>query len=81
MTAGTLKPMRLDMKSAGELLSLTADGIRKLIQSGVLTGLTPNGRGRGKRMYVLPGEVEAYATGGLEGVVNYRKAQTKKAKK
>lgn len=80
MAAGVLQPLRLNIKSAGERLDLTPDGVRKLIQGGVFEPFTPNGRGRGKRMYLDPGEVEAYARGGLAGVVAYREKLNRKRK-
>lgn len=80
-TAHAIQPLRLSMKTAAVKLGLTSEGVRGLVQAGVLNPLTPNGRGRGKRMYLLPAEVEAYALGGLEGVVEYRKNLKRKAGK
>ncbi len=76
--AEPVKPLRLSMATAAKMLGLTSEGVRGLVEAGIFRPLTPNGRGRGKRMYLIPGEVEAYATGGLEGVVNYRKKQRSK---
>jgi len=54
------------------------DAVRILAKAGTLTPIFPAGKGRGKKMYLIPGEVEAYATGGLEGVVAYRKRLAKR---
>lgn len=80
-TAGTLQPLRMGLGNAAELLNISIDGVRKLIDAKVLTPILPNGRGRGKRMYVYPGEVEVFATEGLEGVVDYRRKQAKRKPK
>lgn len=65
-------PLRLSVTSAGEILDLAPTAVRDLIHNGTFTVLAPNGRGRGKRLYLLPDEVRAYATGGREAVEKLR---------
>lgn len=55
--------------------------VYRLVREGVFTGMHPFGKGPGKRMYLLTGEVDAYAgkwakrpDGGPEAVKAYRKA-------
>lgn len=67
------RPLRLSVTSAGEVLDLAPSAVRDLIHNGTFTALAPNGRGRGKRLYLLPVEVEAFATGGREAVEQLRK--------
>lgn len=71
------QPLRISVTSAGELLDLTPHRIRELLDDGTFTALAPNGRGRGKRLYLLPAEVEAFAVGGRAAV---EKLRAKKAK-
>jgi hypothetical protein len=80
MAAKTLQPMRYSMRTAAEVLNVSPHQVRVLAKSGVLTPIYPAGQGRGKKTYVLPGEVQAYARGGLAGVVAYREKQARKRK-
>jgi hypothetical protein len=79
--AGTLKPLRLTARSAGELLDLSPDAVRILGKAGTLTPIYPAGEGHGKKVYFATEEVEAYARGGLAGVVAYREKQSKRKTK
>lgn len=77
---GTVQPLRHSIRMAAKLLGMGPDAVRILAKAGTLTPIFPAGKGRGKKMYLIPAEVEAYATGGLEGVVEYRKSLAKKGK-
>ncbi len=77
MAAETIQPLRYSVRTAARLLGMGPDAVRVLAKAGTLTPLYPAGRGRGKKVYLLPDEVHAYATGGLEGVVAYRKRKRK----
>ena len=61
------------------MLSIHYETVRKLITRGVFTAIRPNGKGIGKRIYVLPEEVAAYAIGGAKGVEEYREERRRKA--
>lgn len=74
-----VRPLRIPLGEAAARLCSGLDHVRDLIHSGVLTVIAPNGRGRGKRLYVLPDEVEAYALGGREAVERLRAAKAQGA--
>lgn len=71
----TVTPLRLKVKDAATMLGLELQYVYKLTRDGVFTPLRPNGKGRGKRYYLLPGEVEAYARGGVAAVKAWRRKQ------
>jgi len=69
MTAATdPKPLRIPLPEAARMLRITPDWLRRLAHDGVFTVVRPSGVGSGKRMYLIPAEVEAFATGGAEAV-------------
>lgn len=72
------KPLRMGLPEAARLLTLTPDYLRRLANSGVFTVFRPNGKGGGKRMYLIPAEVEAFATGGPDAVAELRAKQKAK---
>jgi len=59
---------------------MTPNAVRQLAAARVLTAIYPAGTGKGKKIYLNPDEVDAYAAGGVEGAVMYRKKQAKKKK-
>jgi hypothetical protein len=72
------KPLRIKVASAAKLLDLKLEAVRDLIHDGTFTAIAPNGRGRGKRLYLVPAEVEAYATGGRAAVEKVRAKRGRK---
>jgi hypothetical protein len=68
------------VKTAAALLDVNPQTVRDLVRAGVLTGIEATPHATGKKVYLLPAEVEAYGTGGVEGVVEFRKKQRGKAK-
>lgn len=68
------KPLRLSVTTACEMLDLAPSAVRALFENGTFTCLAPHGRGRGKRLYLVPAEVEAYAVGGRDAVEKIRAA-------
>lgn len=72
------KPLRIKVASAAKLLDLKLEAVRDLIHDGTFTAIAPNGRGRGRRLYLIPAEVEAYATGGREAVEKLRAKRGRK---
>ena len=76
-----VKPLRLRVPTVAKLLDVTPNMVNHLIKSGTLTAVYPTGKGNGKKPYLNPGEVEAYALSGVEGVVDYRRKQAKRKSK
>jgi hypothetical protein len=74
------RPLRLPLPEAARMLRLTPDYLRRLVNDGVFSVIRPNGVGVGKRMYLLPAEVEAFATGGIGAVAEMRKNNTPAAR-
>jgi hypothetical protein len=73
------KPLRLKLRSAAALLDVSVNYLRiKLLRQGLFTEVRPYGYGRGRPVYLLTEEVEAYATGGLQGL---RGVQAEKKRK
>lgn len=71
------RPLRYSVATAARLLDVTPQTVRDLLRTKVLTPIESTG-GMRPKSYLDPGEVAAYATGGLEGVVAYRKKHAKK---
>lgn len=71
--AELLEPLRYSPREAAHLLQIDDMSLYRLIREGVFTAIRPNGKGPGKRVWVLGAEVRAYATGGRAGVERYRK--------
>jgi excisionase family DNA binding protein len=78
--AQPVKPLRYSVSTAAKLLDVTGQAVRELVRSGVLTGIEAKAHARGRKVYLDPAEVEAYARGGLAGVVAYREKQSRKRK-
>lgn len=81
MTDVPVKTLRYPIKTAAKVLGVTPDAVRTLAKAGTLTPIYPAGTGKGKKIYLHPAEVEAYATGGLAGVVKYREKLAKRKPK
>jgi len=73
MTTKVVQPLRITTRTAATMLDLKLDAVRRLIKQGVFTPLVPSGRGRGKRLYLRPEEVQAYAEGGVGAVSAIKK--------
>ncbi len=58
--------IRVTPATAARMLDVHYETVRDLITRGVFTVLAPNGRGCGKRMFLLADEVEKYAVTGDE---------------
>jgi hypothetical protein len=76
-----LKPIRMSPDQAADYIGgIGAAYIRnKLIPAGVFTPIRPFGFGKGKRVYLLTEEVEAYAYGGEQAVKDLRSKRKRKA--
>lgn len=72
MTQADATPLRLKAADAARRLSLNPIYLYQLVREGVFTGIRPNGKGPGKKLYLLPAEVEAFATGGKAAVEKLR---------
>lgn len=81
MSDTVVQPLRLKVASAAKMCDVTPGQIRHLIKAGILTAIWPDGNGGGKKPYLIPAEVRAYATHGLAGVVRYREQQARKSRK
>lgn len=68
----TLTPLRVRPRQAAVLLGMEWNTVRKLILADVFTAIRPDGSGRGKKVYLLYAEVQAFATGGREAVAKMR---------
>lgn len=77
LTAAEPRPLRLPLPEAARMLRLTPDYLRRLTHEGVFTLVRPNGSGAGKRIYLLPAEVEAYAVGGADAVAELKSQKAK----
>jgi hypothetical protein len=78
MPVETTKSARLSVRSVADKLDVTPSYVRTLARAGALTPIYPGGQGRGKKLYLITAEVDAYMTGGIEGVIAYRKRAKKK---
>lgn len=73
-------PARLTVRQAAEALSVGPATVRRLVRVGQLSAVYPHGRGVGKRFYLDPAEVEAYARGGARAAAAHRSKRTKARK-
>lgn len=71
------RPIRLPLGDAALMLGLSLDYLRRLVHRGVFTVMRPNGVGSGKRMYLVPDEVEAFAAGGADAVAKLKSQKAK----
>lgn len=65
-------PLRVKPADAAAQLAIHYETLRDLIGRGLFTVIAPKGRGVGKRVYLLPDEVEVYAVGGEDALREYR---------
>lgn len=71
--------LRLTPRQAAERLAVSPITIRRMVGQGMFTAIPAREgeRGPGKRYYLAPGEIEAYANGGETTLREYR-ARNKK---
>lgn len=68
-TGTVAQPLRYKPKEAAALLGLDVQTLYKLLRGGVFTAVRPHGRGPGRPIYLVPAEIQAYATGGPAAVL------------
>lgn len=73
MSTSTIEPLRMSLKDAAALMALDVGTVRNLVYDDVFTVIAPFGRKKGRRIYLVPAEVRAYATGGAKAVAALRK--------
>lgn len=57
-----VRPVSVSPSTAARMLDLHYDTVRDMIHRGVFTVLAPEGRGKGKRIYLPTAEVELYGS-------------------
>jgi len=68
--------LRVKASEAARRLGLNPQYLYALVRDGVFTPIRPSGKGPGKKLYLLPAEVEAFATGGKDAVAKLRENPT-----
>jgi hypothetical protein len=53
----SITPIRITPPMAAKMLSIHTDTLRELIATNLFTIIAPNGRGRGKRIFLFTDEV------------------------
>lgn len=66
------QPDRLTSADAATKLRVSAETLRAYVLTGQIVPITPNGRGRGKRLYFDPEEIKVFALRGAEAARKYR---------
>jgi hypothetical protein len=70
------KPVSVKGFTAARMLDIHYDTLAKLIDEGVFTVISPDGRGRGKRLFLLVDEIEVYGrTRSAEAVREFRQSK------
>lgn len=66
------KPVRIRYADALGVLQVSRPTLDRLVRRDLFTVIAPGGRGRGKRIYLLPDELEVYGTRGEDALRAYR---------
>ena len=68
------KPLRWAVRLAAEKLGVSTQTVIKMAKANLFTVLRGGPAGHGRRMYLRPAEVEAFAAGGLEALAEAKAA-------
>ena len=70
--AAGIKPLRIKPSEAATMLRIHYETLRDLIGRDLFTVIAPKGRGIGKPIFLIPDEVEVYATQGEDALREHR---------
>lgn len=68
-----IRPFRVNLRQASELVGTSAHHLRLLVNRGFFTAIRDKGAKQGARIYLLPDELEVYALKGLEELQKFRR--------
>ena len=79
VTNTATSPFRVTIKHAADLFLLSTQTVNRMANAGVFTVVRGGPTAHGRRLYLLPAEVKAYATGGLDALAVVKAATAAKS--